>query len=112
MGDTNNSGISIYGFIVFGVLIVIAISMINSIISNSTSGYNATNQSSINTYQLTFSQNPTAGQIITMDNTTFEFDNGGGVAQGYVSVRVGNTTTDTVSNLKIALQNYTTYEVS
>lgn len=108
MGNTNNSGISIYEFVVFGVLLVIGISMINGIISTSN---NSANQTSLNSYQLTFTQNPVAGQIITMDNTTFQFSNGGNVSQGYVGVLVGNTTNESVANLKAAVQNNTNYGV-
>jgi hypothetical protein len=35
MGNANNSGISVYGFVVFSVLIVIGIMMMNSIVTSS-----------------------------------------------------------------------------
>jgi hypothetical protein len=106
MGD---SGVSVYGFVVFGVLLIIGIAMLNNVISSNSSGNNSTGFAE---YQLNFTQNPIAGQIIMVDNNVFEFSSGGSVAPGCIAVQIGNTTADTVNNLKAAIQNNTAYGVS
>lgn len=91
----------VYGFVVFSVLVVIGIAMFNNIITNNT---NVSSATTLNSYQFNFSQNPTDGQIITMDNTTFEFDNNSNVANGSIAIQIGSATNDSVANLKQALQ--------
>lgn len=55
---------------------------------------------------ITFTQQPTDGDTVTLDGHVFEFDSGNGVAAGHIAVPIGLTTATTNANFKAAVSAY------
>jgi hypothetical protein len=100
-----DSGVSVYGFVVFCVLLVIGVSMLSNVLQGSAS------KSELNSYELNFSTNPSDGQTLTLDNIIYEFDSGNGVSSGHVLVPIATTLEATVDNLRNAIKNNSDYTV-
>jgi hypothetical protein len=105
-----SGSVSMYGFVVFGVLLVIGIVMISSVIQNASSDNVSTDI--VNKYIFNFVANPTDSQTLTLDNTVYEFDNNSAVSGSNVRVPIDTTLNGSIVNLKTQIAQNSNYTVS
>ena len=102
LGDNNEIAMTIAKFC---MLLIIGLIILSSVVTNSNVQQN-------NRVALPFSGQPADGDILTLDDFVFEFDNNGGVVAGHISVTIGATIDDTKINLNAAIQANTNYVVT
>ena len=59
-----------------------------------------------------FTENPQAGDTITINSQTYEFTSTGSVASGHIPVMIGATLSDSVNNFETALHANTNFQIS
>ena len=89
----------------FCILLIIGIVILTGVTNSSTA-------SSTSSVVMTFTQNPSDGQTITLDSHVFEFDSGDGVVAGHILVTIGANAIETSANFKAAVLANTTYGVA
>jgi hypothetical protein len=99
MGLTDDSSGTAIMIAKFAILLIIGVVVLSGIASNNL-------LSSTGSVSITFTDNPTDGQTVTLDGHVFEFDSNGSVTAGHIPVIIGATLDITQAHLKTAMQTY------
>lgn len=90
--------IEVNGFVKIAVLFAVGVVILGGLVAGTQPS---------KSYTLSFTQNPSAGEYIQLNEKIFEFTNNGQVASGHIPVMIGTTLTDSVSNLESAIHSNT-----